>query len=60
MADEPTTGWQCPGCGACYSPWTHMCLRCYGGPRIYVTIGGSLAQESNAEAEPSGQERSEP
>jgi hypothetical protein len=30
------TGWQCPGCGACYAPFVAACHRCQ--PR---TVGGA-------------------
>lgn len=30
-------GWQCPGCGACYSPSTSACARCVGsGAAVFV------------------------
>lgn len=30
-------GWQCPGCGSCYSPWTDRCTRC--GNEVKITGG---------------------
>lgn len=25
-----TTGWRCPNCGACYSPFVQQCFNCRG------------------------------
>ncbi len=31
------TGWMCPGCGQCYSPFTAKCWTC--GPKTITTTG---------------------
>lgn len=28
--ERPVSGWQCPGCGSCYSPYVSACWHCPG------------------------------
>lgn len=34
------TGWMCPGCGQCYSPFTSKCHSC--GPKTITTTGTGI------------------
>lgn len=42
------TGWECPKCGRCYSPYTAQCLACpvtptaFGGTTTIVLTGATL------------------
>lgn len=44
MPMQNTTGWKCPGCGACYSPSTPACFKCNGNtpePKNYIGLKGT-------------------